>query len=385
MNFFKALYTAIMNLFARQDKPVIDAPSCKVLFILKYRDSNYGTYSYGGLSSGLFNSARMVSEALNKYGLGDGPCEAKLVQVTDNNDIDREVFNFKPDIVIIEAIWVVPEKFDVLTKLHPKVKWIIRNHSNIPFLAQEGQAMEWIKQYVTKTNVYVATNTKASLHDLRDIVMQDQDVDGGGISICNQKVLYFPNFYISTLEPSWSYTNDPSVLNVGCFGAIRPLKNHLEQAVASIRLARELKRHLYFHINAGREESGGSPILKNLRALFANCNGASLVEHSWVPHNDFIKIIASMDISIQVSFSETFNIVTADAVQQGVPIVGSPDVLWIPERYKASPTNAHDIAFKMAIALEDSAEGKYSDINRDSLEKYNDESYDSICNVIRLI
>ena len=69
----------------------------KVLFILKYRevsDPENGVYSYTGLSSGLFNSARMVSEMLNADGLHGEECESKLVQVIDTNSIDREVTAF---------------------------------------------------------------------------------------------------------------------------------------------------------------------------------------------------------------------------------------------------------------------------------------------------
>ena len=105
----------------------------KVQFILKYREapwnSDYGDdYSSGhcgsnsangSMSSGLSNSAQFVCDALNKTGL----IEAEVCQVEDNNRIDREVTRFRPDVVIIESFWVVPEKFKELCKLHPNVKW----------------------------------------------------------------------------------------------------------------------------------------------------------------------------------------------------------------------------------------------------------------------
>ena len=107
----------------------------KVLFILKHRDTYWGDYSSTTtLSSGLSNSAQFVCDALNL----SGEITAKLVQVEDNNQIDKEVTLFRPDVCIIEAYWVVPEKFGVLIPLHPQVKWVVRNHSEIPFLAQEG-------------------------------------------------------------------------------------------------------------------------------------------------------------------------------------------------------------------------------------------------------
>jgi hypothetical protein len=66
--------------------------------------------------------------------------ESKLSVCTDNNDIDREVNLYKPTHVIIEALWVVPTKFAVLTKLHPKVQWILRLHSEMPCMAGAGGA-----------------------------------------------------------------------------------------------------------------------------------------------------------------------------------------------------------------------------------------------------
>lgn len=359
----------------------------KILFILKYRevsDDVCGVYSYSGMSSGLFNSARMVSDMLNKQGVGNRRCISKLVQVIDNNCIDKEVVNFTPDVVILEALWVVPEKFEVLTKLHPNVKWIIRNHSNIPFLAQEGIAMEWVKKYIEYPNVYIGTNTKASLSDLKTVVADILYLP----PIYFKKIVYFPNYYIDNTVIPEKPTEESHVLNVGCFGAIRPLKNHLTQAIAAIEYASHAFKHLRFHINVGRQESGGSPVLHNLRGLF-NGSYAELVEHSWTPHNEFARLISQMDVSMQVSFTETFNIVTADAVTMGVPVVVSSDVSWIPRRYHASPTSTKSIVSKMGYAIND-AKGGYigkwlHDKNIKGLNSYNNQSLVEITNTINTV
>jgi hypothetical protein len=367
----------LKSLFARSPAPVQPAlpplsfPPIKVLFILKRREITDPTtgqvYSHAGMSSGLTNSARMVMTAINAYGLNNVPCQAEMVQVIDNNDIDREVTRFQPDVVIIEAIWVVPEKFPILVKLHPTVKWIIRNHSNVPFLAQEGQTFDWLARYVETKNVYVASNTMESVNDIKDIVWARQDIDRKALA---EKVLFFPNYYWSVDKPLWQPKNGLE-LHVSCFGAIRPLKNHLVQAIAAIRYARASGQHLYFHINSGRIESGGAPVAKNLFALFQNESNATLVNHEWMSHADFIKLVASMDVSLQVSFSETFNIVTADAVRQNVPIVVSPDVKWCDSKYYADPTSADDIVEKMTLALTTS---DHIEKNNKGLNDYNERS-----------
>src|SRR5215469_2549040 len=113
----------------------------RALFIVKRGQDVSGGYSYSG-AFGLTNSAFFVVNTLREAGV-----KAKLVVVNDNNDIDKEVTTYRPSHVFIEALWVVPEKFQVLRNLHPNVKWVVRIHSDIPFLAHEGIAIDWIKRY----------------------------------------------------------------------------------------------------------------------------------------------------------------------------------------------------------------------------------------------
>jgi len=116
-----------------------------------------------------------------------------------------------------------------------------------------------------------------------------------------------------------------NVIHFGCFGAIRPMKNNLLQAVAAMEYANEHNLTLHFHINAGRVEQGGDNALKNIKALFADTRHI-LVEQRWMEHSDFLKFICAMDLGMQVSLSETYNIVTADFINQGIPVVVSEEI-----------------------------------------------------------
>ena len=318
----------------------------KILFILKCRE-NYSEFygdapSYGNsFSSGLYNSARFVSQMLNENGI-----ETKLVQVNDNNGIDREVSEFKPTHVVIEALWVVPEKFDILHKLHPTVQWIVRGHSEIPFLAQEGVALDWLCAYVQYQNVSIATNSEASVHDFRNII-KAANPDWTREEV-KEKVLYLPNYYpygeISKREKC-----PDEYLDVACFGAIRPLKNQLIQAVAAIEYADMIGKTLRFHINATRTEQKGENVLRNIRALFANTLH-ELVEHGWMHHKKFVKVLSKMDMSLCVSFTETFNIIAADSISVGVPVVGSKEIKFLSSWSQADPTDTEDIVLCMGRA-----------------------------------
>lgn len=321
----------------------------RVLFILKFRDDDgYGGHggSYGcGLSSGLLNSAKFVVNML-----ADNHVDVKLVQVTDNNDIDREVTKYRPTHVIIEALWVVPEKFDILHRLHPRVKWIVRGHSEIPFLANEGVAMKWLPRYVRFENVSIAENSVKALRDLRTVVMAANP--DWSLDEVREKVLYLPNFYPHSKRHHSNKEEDPDFIDICCFGAIRPLKNQLIQAVAAIKYAESIGKSLRFHINATRNEQGGNNVLKNLRATFdaVSESGHQLVEHGWMPHHEFIRLLKQMDVAMQVSFSETFNIVAADCVVAGLPLVVSPEISWAAPWVQAEPTDSEDILSKMITA-----------------------------------
>lgn len=310
-----------------------------VLFILKYRQHSGGQ----GLlkHSGLYNSATFVHDMLVKNGY-----HSSLEQVVDNNEINKYVTRHRPDIVIIEALWVVPEKFEVLRKLHPHVKWIIRLHSELPFLANEGIALDWINKYIVQPNVFVSANSPRAQHDLRQYF---NNVDKKLVN----KLVYLPNYYPTTKHAVDGKLFDKGgYINVGCFGAIRPMKNHLIQAAAAVEFAEQKNLRCRFHINAGRVEARGDEVLKNLRAFFAAFNGKHvLVEHGWLERHDFLDLVRAMDIGLQVSLSETFNIVSADFVSQDVPIVTSREVMWMPKFFTASPNNTESIICAMNRTL----------------------------------
>lgn len=332
----------------------------KLLFILKYRDAAYTdeNYNCGGLSSGLLNSASFISNELPNLGI-----DAKLIQVIDNNCIDKEVTKYKPTHVIIEAYWVVPDKFAILTKLHPNIKWIIRNHSEIPFLATEGIAIDWTLEYLKYPNVYVSANSDRALHE-----MQTMAVATYGFGYEN-RVVYLPNFYKSPYINVVRSVNNSNTIKIGCFGAIRPLKNQLLQAVAAIDFANKYNKKLEFHINYSRIEGGGNNALKNIQALFKHIdpNKYKLVEHTWMPHKSFVDLCKKMDIVLCVSFTETFCIVAADCVGVDTPVVASSEVRWTVGYSQADPTSSEDIVSKMSLAWNTRKTGILQWLNKSSL------------------
>jgi hypothetical protein len=294
------------------------------------------------MSTGLFNSASFMNDMLNDVNI-----ESKISVVVDNNCIDREVSDFKPTHVIIEALWVTPQKFHTLCRLHPKVKWIIRLHSEMPFLANEGMALDWLGDYVTYNNIIIAVNAPRILEEMRDYL-------GLKMDWCEKtrkkRIIYLPNYYPQNYRFK-SFDKNKEYIDISCFGAIRPLKNHVVQALAAIKFAEKIGKKLRFHINLGRVEQKGDSVLNNLKGLFSQIHksGHLLVKHEWSPREEFLETCSKMDIGMQVSFSETFNIVGADLVSQGVPIVGSPEIPWLNDIFGAKPTEGDKICKKLLI------------------------------------
>jgi hypothetical protein len=338
--------------------------NARVLFLLKQRQQKFYDVSSGhySTSSGLLNSAQFVVDMLTENNV-----TTKLVQVVDNNAIDKEVSEFKPTHVIIEALWVVPEKFEVLIKLYPHVKWIIRLHSEIPFLANEGVAIEWFYRYIKYKNVVVSPNSPRTTKDLRLLASvahsrwSDEQLDS--------KIVYLPNYY--TMLPEVPKPVRNGIFDVGCFGAIRPLKNQLIQAVAAVKYAQINDVRLRFHINGNRLEQKGDTVIKNIRALFDGLpDSYELMEHPWYNHEDFLKVVRHMDIGLQLSFTETFNIVTADFVNCGIPVVTSREVPWTALQYQADTTDVDHIVEKMEEVVWVHRHNPGVDITRDKLVKY---------------
>lgn len=303
----------------------------KILFILR-KSQKKALYSHG--SFGLSNSATFVVNQLIANGHN-----CKLVQVDDNSFIDREVVKFNPEIVVIEALWVVPQKFAELLRIHRNKKWIIRVHSKAPFLAMEGIAMDWLYGYHAVSQIYDNLRISCNNKQFNDELNVIKDYNS----------LYLPNIYRPSFDPCDppDYVPRDSVIDVGCFGAIRPLKNQFLQAIAAIMFAKKLRRRMNFHINGTRPEQSGENVLRNLKGLFAG-TAHKLIEHEWYSHEEFVKkVVPIMDIGMQVSFSESFNIITADFVYGGVPIVVSDDVDWMPQHTRVSPNSALAMAKKM--------------------------------------
>lgn len=313
----------------------------KILFLVKT------AAEYGGSvmpsKAGLRNSARFVVDAINTF----PGVDAFLMFCRDGNEVNKWLHEFKPQICIIEAIWVTPHKLKELIRKYPHIRFVVRVHSKIPFLAMEGNAVEWIKEY--------------SKHAIVSFNHIDTGNEFEKLGIDNT---YLPNIYPAVEHRGCrEISKRNNYFKIGCFGAIRPFKNQLAQAVAAILFAEKHRAAVHFYINYSRIEQRGEGVLKNLRALFEGTRHR-LIEVEWLDHHDFVKLISTLDLCMQVSFTETFNIVTADCIASHVPVVVSEEINWL-NGPKASiePENIVKVLGQVWHAREELIEDNIRDLN----------------------
>ena len=333
----------------------------KILFIIKKRVDTDASGQKKLIQTGLYNSSNYLNIILNTMGI-----ESNVDYAIDNNCIDRIVTKHKPTHVIIEALWVVPPKFNILCQLHPKIKWIIRFHSDMPFIACEGIAMSWISKYSMFKNLYIGCNAPRFFREVK-VFLKAKNMSDNEI---NEKVIYLPNYYPVVDNFKTKPKEKKDEINICCFGALRPLKNQLIQAISAIEFATKINKKLRYHINATRVETNGLPVYNNIKGLFTELpsDKFELVEHSWYDKEEFLSVCSQMDIGLQVSFSETFNIVACDIISQGIPIVCSYDIPWSNNKYNASPTDSIDITNKLLLTYENIEDNVK--LNTESLSQY---------------
>lgn len=296
----------------------------KILFLLKQRiyNENYAT------SYGLINSSKQIALFLEKNNY-----DCKVITVADGNAIDKELYKYKPDIVVLEALWCPSYKLKELIELqrYKNIKWIVRIHSDSGFLSAESNALKYVNEYLelNKNNLFISFNNKEFAGEINKIL--------------NENIIYLPN--IIKLDNHFKKKKNKNEIHIGCFGALRILKNQLFQGICAINAANKLNKKLFFHINTAVTDNT-NPVLNNLREIFKNTEH-NLIIHKWLEHEKFEKLIQKMDLGLQLSYTESFNIVAADFVNNGIPIIVSEAINWVPKIYFTSTVNYKNVIKKI--------------------------------------
>ncbi len=235
--------------------------------------------------------------------------------------------------VILFAPWMDTPFLHGLVREQREVTFAMVCHSNIAFLQADRWAMKIIREEIA----------------LEQLV-PNFHVAGNSIKFCNfireaygAECAYLPNLYSleGVKQTRSGYRN--GVLRLGIFGATRQLKNIMTAAGAALLISERLGVETEIFVSTGREE-GGYGVMDSVRQMLMGKRRATLIESTWQPWQEFRETCRYMHLMLQPSFTETFNIVTADGIAVGVPSVVSESIDWVPPRWTAHADDPGHIA-----------------------------------------
>lgn len=286
------------------------------------------------------------SKALNQMGI-----RCRVVPIDDYTAIGPylEAMNPVPTHVIVQALWVPSETMGNLAGEFPDTQFAAVCHSNVGFLQAEPRAITLFKEYISLERETV--NFHASGNSLRFCRSVEESL--------TEPCTYLPNMYWlhhKHGEPKRIWRDIGGTLRIGIFGASRIQKNMLSGVMASIEIASNMGAFTEIYISSGRDDGGAqraNNVRQGARNLVAGLPNVKLIEAPWSTWTQFLKIVGSMNLLMQPSYSESFNIVTADGCAEGVPSVVSSAITWAPKSWMADTDDASDIARVGVGALND--------------------------------
>lgn len=237
--------------------------------------------------------------------------------------------------VVISAPWIPSAEIQALVNDFPHIELAMTCHSNVGFLQADTTGVKLVRQAMeierSTSNFRLAGNSSKFC----------QWVQRAYAVPCT----YLPNLYYldqttNPHRPPWT----GGTLRIGAFGATRALKNFLSAAGAAVEMAQTLRTNTEIWFSAGRTEGGGDTILRAAREMLQGLPFVKLVENGWETWPHFRGTVSHMHLLMQPSYTESFNMVTADGIASGVASVVSDAIDWVPEHWRAQMDNVSDMA-----------------------------------------
>lgn len=259
--------------------------------------------------------------------------------ILDPNDL-RKRLNLdcgKPKIthVVISAPWIPSHALSSLCMHFPRIEFAVNCHSNVGFLQADTNGVKHLLEAMELEqglpNFTLAGNSQA---------LCDAVFDCFGVPCQRLPNLYFLDHCVHPHRPLWN----GGELRIGIFGATRPQKNIMSSVWAALEVSSQLKAQATIHLSSGRLEGGGDTIIRSVRALIHRSPNSRLIEDGWTTWPQFRKLVRSMHLLLQPSYTESFNMVTADGIAEGVPSVVSDAIEWVPNSWKAESDDVFEIA-----------------------------------------
>ena len=235
--------------------------------------------------------------------------------------------------VVVSAPWLSTPDLAQLCADHPETQFAVNCHSNLGFLQADPSAMRLVREGIDLERCTWNFHVAANCYRLT------RWVEAAYFAPCQ----HLPNmYYLDGIEAKRErYTG--GTLRIGAFGATRALKNLLTAAGSALQIANRLRADLEFWISSGRNEGAGS-VVEAVRQMLHGVPNVKLVENGWQTWPQFRQTVRHMHLLLQPSYTESFNVVTADGVAEGVPSVVSDAIVWAPDSWKAPVDDAGAMA-----------------------------------------
>ena len=271
-----------------------------------------------------------------------------------------------PTHLVIAAPWIQTPDLARMCADFPETRFAVNCHSNLGFLQADPNAMRLVREGLDLSrctwNFHVAANCFRLARWVK--------------SAYAAHCVALPNIYHLESRAPKRERYEGGTLRIGAFGATRALKNLLTSAGAAVEIANARRVDLEFWISSGRSEGAG-PVVDAVRQMMHGIPHVRLVENGWQTWPQFRQTVRHMHLLLQPSYTESFNVVTADGVAEGVPSVVSHAIDWVPKNWKAEVDDAGHIA-RVGLGLLRSRRAAHQGFaalqahNRRALESWNE-------------
>jgi hypothetical protein len=238
--------------------------------------------------------------------------------------------------VVISAPWIPTIELQGLLMKYPNIHFAVVSHSNVGFLMADPNGIRLLREgmelALAHHNFVVAGNSEKFVR--------------AWTAMYGRGMQWLPNLYdcstIKTVGQRQPY-HAGAPLRVGVFGATRPLKNMITSVAACVELAGALKADVEIWMNTGRDEGGGT-VRNAVSQLVTGLPTVKIVESGWQTWPGFRAVVAKMNALVSPSYTESFNMVTADGIAEGVASAVSEAIDWAPKDWVANSDDVGDVA-----------------------------------------
>lgn len=258
-------------------------------------------YSSANTTTGVTVSSDHLKAVLGKAGI-----DCAIMYYADDNGLLEAVKGNDANLYILQVPTFADDTLFAILKLGKKI--VLGLHSTICNLQVEDNALMRLIRFSQLREAHFAISCPSKV-----------EVDGFN-SFSATPFIYLPNTYSFPIKAVIKKRKlNPKVLKISLFCALRSLKNIMAQVVAVSVLARrgyKIELHLIddrSHIAACIREMADSLPYK-------------VVFHELADNKAIIKLMAKMDLGLQVSLSETFSYAAFEQMALGVPVVASTAV-----------------------------------------------------------